>query len=68
MNKALLTLGEAADALSLGKTTLRGLIDRGEIRVIRVGALVRVPAREIAAWIEAQLEGDGAHHPPAARP
>lgn len=51
MQKALLTLDEAAEALSLGRTTLRSLIRNGEIDAIRVGAAVRVPAIEIERWI-----------------
>lgn len=51
MQKVLLTLDEAAEALSVGRTTLRSLIRKGEIDAIRVGAAVRVPAVEIERWI-----------------
>jgi len=56
MNSALLTLTDAAATLSLGKTTLRKLIDAGDIRVVRIGGLVRVPRSEIQRWIESQLQ------------
>lgn len=59
MDTALLTLSDAAATLSLGKTTLRKLIDGGEIRVVRIGGLVRVPRSEIQRWIESQLQATG---------
>jgi excisionase family DNA binding protein len=67
MNNALLTLTDAAATLSLGKTTLRKLIEAGEIRVVRIGGLVRVPRSEIQRWIDSRLEtassGPVTHHP-----
>lgn len=54
MEKALLTLDEAAGILSIGRTTLRGLISCGQIRVIRIGRAVRISTGELERWIRAQ--------------
>ena len=59
MQKALLTLNEAAQMLSIGRTTLRGLITNGEIEVVRIGALVRIPSGEIQRWIDCRTTGAG---------
>ena len=39
----LLTLAEAAEALRVSQATVRRLIERGELRAVRVGRLWRVP-------------------------
>jgi excisionase family DNA binding protein len=56
VEKTLLTLDEAAASLSVGRTTLRTLIRNGDIRAIRIGAAVRVPAVEITRWIDDQID------------
>ncbi len=55
MEKVLLTLAEAAEALSIGRTTLRALIRDGEIESVRIGTAIRVPAAEIERWIEGRM-------------
>jgi excisionase family DNA binding protein len=50
----LLTLAEAAEALRVSQATVRRLIERGELRGVRVGRLWRVPK----AALEAYLGGD----------
>jgi excisionase family DNA binding protein len=65
----LLTLAEAAEALRVSQATVRRLIERGELRGVRVGRLWRVPKAALEAYLGgddplallttlAQLEGD----------
>lgn len=54
MEKVLLTISEAAQALSIGRTTLRALIRDGQIEAVRIGTAIRVPAAEIERWIESR--------------
>jgi excisionase family DNA binding protein len=58
MEKLLLRISEAADAVGLGKTKFYELVQRGEIRSIHVGRVVRVPTEAIEEWIEAKLKED----------
>ena len=48
----LLTLGDAASILSVSRDTVRRLIDRGELRIVRIGASVRIPRTDIHGLIE----------------
>jgi excisionase family DNA binding protein len=52
MEKVLLTVPEAAGRLSIGATTLRLLIRRGEIPVVHIGSAVRIHRREVDRWAE----------------
>ncbi len=47
----LLTLEEAAKRLRLSRKTLERYIKRGELRVVRFGASVRITERELAAFV-----------------
>lgn len=40
----------------LSSRTVRRLIDRGEIPVVKVGRAVRIPAQSVRSWIEDQLQ------------
>ena len=44
----LLTVAEAAEAMSCGRTLVYDLMARGELRSIRAGRLRRIPASAIA--------------------
>lgn len=57
MDKALLTVAEAAQRLSLGRATTYQLVRRGELPSMRVGRAVRVPVRALDAWITAHTSG-----------
>jgi excisionase family DNA binding protein len=46
----MLTPEQAADALSIGRTTLYALIKSGELCSLRIGRLRRIPADEITAY------------------
>ncbi len=43
----LTTLSGAAAALHLGLTTIREMVDRGDLRTIRIGRAVRIPVSEL---------------------
>lgn len=53
--KLLLTPQEAADALSINRSTLYQLLMRGEIPSITIGRARRIPLKWLEAWIEQQL-------------
>ncbi len=50
----LLTIVEAARALSIGRTTMYELIGAGEIDVVHIGRAVRVPVSELDAFVSRQ--------------
>jgi len=49
-NKLLLSIPECADRLSLGRSKLYELLSRGDIRAVRIGRAVRIPATEIERY------------------
>jgi excisionase family DNA binding protein len=49
--KLLLTVDEAAEALSVGRTLLYGLLMEGKIASIKVGATRRVPVAALHEFI-----------------
>lgn len=51
----LLTLPEAAKALSVATRTVRRLIERGELPKVKVGRCVRVPAEALLAWVDKEV-------------
>lgn len=52
--KALLTVSEAAEYLSCGRTKLFELLRAGDLHVVKIGRATRIPRRELDAWIEAK--------------
>ena len=46
---------EAAEQLGVGPTTIRKLIDRGELGAVRIGADLRVPADAVTAFLQSHL-------------
>lgn len=61
--KLLLTLGEAAQRLGIGKETLKALIQDGTIYAIRIGVTsdrVKIPVAEITKFAEG---GYASHRP-----
>lgn len=60
-SRLLVRIPEACDRLSLGRSTIYALIAKGEIKAVKVGAAVRIPASELERWVEEQIAGrDGA--------
>jgi excisionase family DNA binding protein len=54
-DRLLLTLPEAAKALSVGTRTVRRLMERGELPKVKVGRCVRVPAEAVKAWVDKEV-------------
>lgn len=52
----LITVGEAARRLALGRSTIYRLINRGVIPSVRFGRSRRVPVRALARFIDEQSE------------
>jgi excisionase family DNA binding protein len=50
--KLLLTIVEAAERLSVGRSTVYELVNRRELEVVHVGRSVRVPAAAVAGLVE----------------
>ena len=48
----LVSVEEAAGLLGIGRTTLYELIRHGEVRPIRIGRCVRIPQRELEAYVD----------------
>jgi excisionase family DNA binding protein len=48
----LVSVEQAAGLLGIGRTTLYELIRRGDVRPIRIGRCVRIPRRELEAFVE----------------
>ena len=57
MNKVLLTPENAAEVLSVGRTTVYQLMATGALRSVRIGKCRRVPMSAVVELVE-QLEGD----------
>ncbi|NKQ54994.1 excisionase family DNA-binding protein [Amycolatopsis sp. K13G38] len=49
--RRLLTVEEAAEALSIGRTTMYALIKAGHISTVRLGKLRRVPTDALTAYV-----------------
>jgi len=54
--RVLLTVEEAADRLSIGRTTMYALIKAGHIATVRVGYLRRVPAAALTDYVQRLAE------------
>jgi excisionase family DNA binding protein len=56
--KLLLTVGEAADRLGVGRSFLYQLIQRGEVQSLKLGRARRVPLRALDEFVNKRLEDD----------
>lgn len=54
--RVLLTVEEAADQLSIGRTTMYALIKAGHIATVRVGHLRRVPTVALTEYVQRLAE------------
>lgn len=52
----LLTIPEAAEALRLGVSTVKLMVRRGELPVVRCGRAVRVPRTALREWVAQRTE------------
>lgn len=50
--KLLLSIEDAAEQLSIGRTYLYGLIQKGEIRSVKLGKSRRIPVEEVQAYVD----------------
>ncbi len=50
--RVLLTVEQAAQRLSVGRTTMYALIKAGHITTVRIGHLRRVPADALTAYVQ----------------
>ena len=48
----LVSVEKAAGLLGIGRTTLYELIRQGDVRPIRIGRCVRIPQRELEAYVD----------------
>jgi excisionase family DNA binding protein len=55
VGELLLTINQASERLSIGRSKLYELLNSGAIPVIRIGRAVRVPAKALDAWVEREM-------------
>jgi excisionase family DNA binding protein len=53
--RRMLTVEQAAEALSIGRTTMFALVKSGDIESVRIGHLRRIPADAIDAYVAALI-------------
>jgi excisionase family DNA binding protein len=56
---------EAAAALGVGRTTIYGLVDRGELKTVHIGRRALVTDQSLNAYVE-RLTGESTEHNGAA--
>jgi excisionase family DNA binding protein len=54
VDRLLLTIKDAATALSVGRTTIYALIASGELAVVHIGRSSRVPAEAVREFVAAK--------------
>lgn len=54
--RLLLTVEEAARYLGIGRTLAWRLVQERQLPSVRVGRCVRVPVRDLEAWVEEQRQ------------
>jgi excisionase family DNA binding protein len=54
----LVRVEEAARILSLSRSTIYEMMDRGELPSVRCGAARRIPLAALRAWVERQVASD----------
>jgi excisionase family DNA binding protein len=54
----LVRVEEAARILSLSRSTIYEMMDRGELQSVRCGAARRIPLAALRAWVEQQVTCD----------
>ncbi|MFZ0169298.1 MAG: helix-turn-helix domain-containing protein [Candidatus Dormiibacterota bacterium] len=67
MEKLLLDVHEAASVLGCRRTFLYGMIQRGELPVVKLGRLTRIPAAALDQYVLEQW-GDARDRPAASLP
>ncbi|MGH9097371.1 MAG: helix-turn-helix domain-containing protein [Acidimicrobiales bacterium] len=67
MDKLLLTVEQAGEVLSLGRTVVYELMARGLIESVAVGRSRRIPAEALTAFVEVLRHGPGEMGHPSTR-
>jgi excisionase family DNA binding protein len=57
LTDGLVTVAEAAKFLSIGRSKLYEIMDRGELRYVKLGTARRIPRRSLVELAEANLKG-----------
>ena len=52
INRLLLTIEEAADRLSLGRTTTYGLVNRGDLASVKIGKSRRITVDALERYVQ----------------
>jgi excisionase family DNA binding protein len=55
VDRTLLRVGEAAESMGMSRSALYSAIQRGEVPVIRIGRIARIPATWLRRWIDAKV-------------
>ena len=50
--RLLLGYMEAADKISVGRTTIYGLVERGELKTVRIGRRALITAESLEAYVQ----------------
>lgn len=62
MSKTLLRIPECMETLGLGRSKVYELVTSGELRAIRIGRAVRIPASEVERFV-AKLQAEQVEEP-----
>ena len=63
LDKILVSPGQAAELLSIGRTYLYELLRTGEIRSVQVGRLRRIPVAALRDYVEMLAAGSSSSEP-----
>ena len=58
MEKLLLTVPEAAQALGVGRSQMYAMLARGQVPCVRLGRSVRVPAEDLTMWVRRSVRAE----------
>lgn len=60
LRRKLCTIGDVCEQLSVGRTTVYGLIDDGTLRRVKVGARALIPQVDVDVFVSGLLDGGAA--------
>jgi excisionase family DNA binding protein len=60
VQRKLCTINDVCEQLSVGRTTVYGLIDSGTLRRVKVGVRALIPQVDVDAFIASLLDGGAA--------
>jgi excisionase family DNA binding protein len=65
MDKALQTLPEAAAYLSISRSSIYQMLNRGDLPTVRIGRAVRIPTSALEEWVDRRVRESQGVVPPA---